>query len=181
MVNDLVEALRLTNITKSFGELTANDAVSFAVNKGEVVALLGENGAGKTTLMNILFGQYTADSGTVSVFGRILPPGNSRAALDAGVGMVHQHFTLADNLTVQENITLGTRPLLSPRLDRVAARAKIVDLSTKFHLVVAPEARVGSLSVGERQRVEILKALYRDVQVLILDEPTAVLTPQENG
>ena len=142
MGNDLVEALRLTDITKRFGELTANDAVSFAVNKGEVVALLGENGAGKTTLMNILFGQYTADSGTVSVFDKILPPGNSRAALDAGVGMVHQHFTLADNLTVQENITLGTRHLLSPRLDRIAARAKIIDLSTKFHLVVAPEARV---------------------------------------
>ena len=179
MGNDLVEALRLTNITKRFGGLTANDAVSFTVNKGEVVALLGENGAGKTTLMNILFGQYTADSGTVSVFDKILPPGNSRAALDAGVGMVHQHFTLADNLTVQENITLGTRHLLSPRLDRIAARAKIIDLSTKFHLVVAPEARVGSLSVGERQRVEILKALYRNVKILILDEPTAVLTPQE--
>jgi ABC-type uncharacterized transport system ATPase subunit len=149
------------------------------VAKGEVVALLGENGAGKTTLMNILFGQYTADSGTVAVFGQILPPGNSRAALDAGVGMVHQHFALADNLTVQENITLGVRHLFSPRLGRAAARAKIIDLSTKFHLVVSPDARVGSLTVGERQRVEILKALYRDVRILILDEPTAVLTPQE--
>ena len=101
MSSNLVEALRLTEITKRFGELTANDAVSFSVNKGEVVALLGENGAGKTTLMNILFGQYTADSGTVSVFGQTMTPGNSRAALDAGIGMVHQHFTLADNLTVQ--------------------------------------------------------------------------------
>lgn len=179
MKNTPVEALRLDAITKRFGELTANDAVSFSVNKGEVVALLGENGAGKTTLMNILFGQYTADSGTVAVFGQTLPPGNSRAALDAGVGMVHQHFTLADNLTVQENITLGVRPLLSPRLERASARAKIIDLSTKFHLEVSPDARVGSLSVGERQRVEILKALYRDVRILILDEPTAVLTPQE--
>ena len=179
MSSNLVEALRLTEITKRFGELTANDAVSFSVNIGEVVALLGENGAGKTTLMNILFGQYTADSGTVSVFGQTMPPGNSRAALDAGIGMVHQHFTLADNLTVQENITLGTRPLFNPRLDRVSARAKIIDLSTRFHLLVAPDARVGNLSVGERQRVEILKALYRDVQILILDEPTAVLTPQE--
>jgi ABC-type uncharacterized transport system ATPase subunit len=179
MVFEPIEALSLNAITKRFGELTANDAVSFSVSKGEVVALLGENGAGKTTLMNILFGQYTADSGSVAVFGETLPPGNSRAALDAGVGMVHQHFTLADNLTVQENITLGVRPLFSPRLDRGAARGKINSLSEKFHLVVSPDARVGSLTVGERQRVEILKALYRDVRILILDEPTAVLTPQE--
>lgn len=179
MTKDPVEALSLNAITKRFGELTANDAVSFSVNEGEVVALLGENGAGKTTLMNTLFGQYTADSGTIAVYGRTLPPGNSRAALDAGVGMVHQHFTLADNLTVQENITLGVQSLFSPRLDRAAARAKIVDLSKKFRLVVSPEARIGSLTVGERQRVEILKALYRDVRILILDEPTAVLTPQE--
>jgi simple sugar transport system ATP-binding protein len=181
MAKSSVEALRLNAVTKCFGELTANDAVSFSVNKGEVVALLGENGAGKTTLMNVLFGQYTADSGTVSVFGQILPPGNSRAALDAGVGMVHQHFTLADNLTVQENITLGTRSLSSPWLYHVKSRAKILSLSEEFHLAVSPDTRVGSLSVGERQRVEILKALYRDVKVLILDEPTAVLTPQETN
>lgn len=174
-----VEALALDNITKRYGDLTANDAVSFSVNAGEVVALLGENGAGKTTLMNILFGQYTADSGTVRVFGQTMQPGNSRAALDAGVGMVHQHFTLADNLTVQENITLGVRPLFSPSLDKSAARKHIVELSEKFSLEVKPDARVGTLSVGERQRVEILKALYRDVRILILDEPTAVLTPQE--
>ena len=179
MGTDPVEALCLDAITKRFGELTANDAVSFSVNVGEVVALLGENGAGKTTVMNILFGQYTADSGTVRVFGQTLRPGNSRAALDAGVGMVHQHFTLADNLTVQENITLGVRPLFSPSLDRAAARSRIAELSEKFHLAVSPGARVGTLSVGERQRVEILKALYRDVRILILDEPTAVLTPQE--
>ena len=179
MSKDAVEALALNAITKRFGELTANDAVSLSVKVGEVVALLGENGAGKTTLMNILFGQYTADSGTVRVFGETLPPGNSRAALDAGVGMVHQHFTLADNLTVQENITLGVHSLLKPGLRRLAAKARIIALSQKFHLFVAPDARVGTLSVGERQRVEILKALYRDVRILILDEPTAVLTPQE--
>jgi simple sugar transport system ATP-binding protein len=179
MTHEKVEALSLNAITKRFGELTANDAVSFSVAHGEVVALLGENGAGKTTLMNILFGQYTADSGSVKVFGDTLPPGNSRAALDAGVGMVHQHFTLADNLTVQENITLGVKPLFSPSLGRAAARGRLVSLSKKFHLSVSPEARVGSLTVGERQRVEILKALYRDVRILILDEPTAVLTPQE--
>jgi len=179
MQTSSVEALSLNGITKTFGELTANDAVSLSVNVGEVVALSGENGAGKTTLMNILFGQYTADSGSVQVFGKTLPPGNSRAALEAGVGMVHQHFTLADNLTVQENITLGVGRLFSLRSDRSAARARIWVLSEKFSLSVAPDARVGSLSVGERQRVEILKALYRDVRILILDEPTAVLTPQE--
>lgn len=179
MAQDAPEVLRLDRITKRFGELTANDAVSFSLNEGEVIALLGENGAGKTTLMNILFGQYTADSGTVEVFGKPLPAGNSRAALDAGVGMVHQHFTLADNMTVQENITLGVRSLLNARLNRAAARARIVELSETFQLAVSPEARVGTLTVGERQRVEILKALYRDVRILILDEPTAVLTPQE--
>ena len=174
-----VEALRLDGITKRFGALTANDAVSVSLNEGEVVALLGENGAGKTTLMNILFGQYTADSGTVCVFGRTLPSGNPRAALDAGVGMVHQHFTLADNLTVQENITLGTEPLMQLRADRQGARRRIMELSAKYHLEVSPDARISTLTVGERQRVEILKALYRDVRILILDEPTAVLTPQE--
>lgn len=179
MAKDTSEVLRLNAITKRFGKLVANDAISFSLRRGEVVALLGENGAGKTTLMNILFGQYTADSGSVEVFGTPLPAGNSRAALDAGVGMVHQHFALADNLTVQENITIGVQSLFSPRLKRAAARARIVALSQQFHLAVSPEARVGSLSVGERQRVEILKALYRDVKILILDEPTAVLTPQE--
>jgi len=171
--------LRLDSITKRFGALTANDAVSFQLSRGEVVALLGENGAGKTTLMNILFGHYTADEGTVELFGQPLPPGNPRAALDAGVGMVHQHFTLADNLTVFDNIVLGTQPLFAPRLDRTAARARIVQLARDFGLNMVPEHRVGALSVGERQRVEILKALFRDARILILDEPTAVLTPQE--
>ncbi|WP_417728568.1 ABC transporter ATP-binding protein [Roseovarius sp.] len=171
--------LRLDRITKRFGALTANNAVSLDLHRGEVVALLGENGAGKTTLMNILFGQYTADEGRVEVMGRDLPPGNPRAALEAGVGMVHQHFTLADNLTVLDNVTLGTEPLWRWRMGRAAARAKIAKLSADFHLAVDPDARVGSLTVGERQRVEILKALYREARILILDEPTAVLTPQE--
>ncbi|MFD0982147.1 ABC transporter ATP-binding protein [Tropicimonas aquimaris] len=171
--------LRLSNITKRFGSLTANDAVSFHLDRGEVVALLGENGAGKTTLMNILFGQYTADEGEVELFGQTLPPGNPRAALDAGVGMVHQHFTLAGNLTVWENIVLGAQPLNAMSLRPGEVKARIRDLSTRFHLKVDPDARVGRLTVGERQRVEILKALYRDARILILDEPTAVLTPQE--
>lgn len=171
--------LRVESVTKRFGDLLANDAITFDLHAGEVIALLGENGAGKTTLMNILFGHYTADEGRVEVFGRPLPPGQPRAALEAGVGMVHQHFTLAENLTVLENIVLGTEPLWRPRSDRAAARARVEKLSRDFGLVVHPDARVGALSVGERQRVEILKALYRDARILILDEPTAVLTPQE--
>lgn len=171
--------LRLDNITKRFGALVANSGVSLDLKRGEVVALLGENGAGKTTLMNILFGHYQADEGRVEVFGQTLPPGNPRAALAAGVGMVHQHFTLADNLSVLDNITLGTESLWSRGKGRFAARARIAALSSEFGLAVDPDARVGSLSVGERQRIEILKALYREARILILDEPTAVLTPQE--
>lgn len=181
-MNDTTEAqvvLRLDGITKHFGALTANDAISFDLRSGEVIALLGENGAGKTTLMNILFGHYTADAGSVEVFGDVLPPGAPRAALEAGVGMVHQHFTLADNLTVLENIVLGTAPLWRMGFGKAAARRRILALVEDYGLRVDPDAMVGALSVGERQRVEILKALYRDARILILDEPTAVLTPQE--
>ena len=144
------------------------------------MALLGENGAGKTTLMNILFGHYTADEGTIEVEGRALPPGDPKAALAAGIGMVHQHFTLAENLTVLENIALGTQSRWSPLLDRGGARRRIRKLAADFGLEVDPDRAVSSLAVGERQRVEILKALYRDARILILDEPTAVLTPQES-
>ncbi|MBX3531384.1 MAG: ABC transporter ATP-binding protein [Rhizobiaceae bacterium] len=172
--------LRLSGITKRFGPLTANDAISFELAQGEVLALLGENGAGKTTLMNILFGHYVADEGTVEAFGKQLPPGDPRAALTAGIGMVHQHFTLAENLSVLDNIALGTQPLLSPRFDREKARRRIAEITSEFGLAVNPSALVSALAVGERQRVEIVKALYRDAKVLILDEPTAVLTPAES-
>ncbi len=172
--------LRLDGITKRFGSLTANDAVDVTLHKGEVIALLGENGAGKTTLMNILFGHYTADEGSVEVLGETLPPGATGAALNAGVGMVHQHFTLANNLTVLENILLGTAPLWSLGGGRQAALNRVMSLADDFGLAVHPNARISELSVGERQRVEILKALYRDARILILDEPTAVLTPQES-
>ena len=173
------EVLRLTGITRRFGALVANDSIDLTLRRGEVLALLGENGAGKTTLMNILFGQYLADAGSVTVMGHPLAPGNPAAALAAGLGMVHQHFTLADQMTVLENVLLGTLPLWRAGLPMAAARARLMRMADDFGLAVHPDARVGTLSVGERQRVEILKALWRDARILILDEPTAVLTPQE--
>ncbi len=173
-------ALRLSGITKRFGSLVANDGISLELARGEVLALLGENGAGKSTLVSILFGHYLADAGTIEVDGRPLPPGQPKAALDSGIGMVHQHFTLADNLSVLDNVMLGTEPLWQPFSRRAAARARLLEAAQRFGLAVEPEARVGDLSVGERQRVEILKALVRGARILILDEPTAVLTPQES-
>ncbi|MEQ8393972.1 ABC transporter ATP-binding protein [Thalassobaculum sp.] len=173
-------ALEIRGVTKRFGALVANDGISLSVAEGEILALLGENGAGKTTLMNILFGHYVADEGEMLVDGRALPPGDTGAAIAAGVGMVHQHFALADNMTVLENITLGTEKLWSWRSDTAAARARIVEMAEAYGLTVDPDRRVDELSIGERQRVEILKALYRDARILILDEPTSVLTPQES-
>jgi ABC-type uncharacterized transport system ATPase subunit len=177
--------LSLRGVTKRFGPLVANEGVDLDVRAGEIVALLGENGAGKTTLMNILFGHYVADEGSVwlaDAAGALepLPPGSPHAALEAGIGMVHQHFTLAENLTGFENIVLGTQPLLAPGLNRTEARRRVEALMRDCGLEVALDSRVSQLSVGEKQRVEILKALYRNARVLVLDEPTAVLTPQES-
>ncbi|TCT36315.1 ABC transporter ATP-binding protein [Martelella mediterranea] len=171
--------LEIAGVSKRFGDTLANDDISLTLDKGEIVALLGENGAGKTTLMSILFGHYTPDSGSVSVMGKPLPPGKPRAAIRAGVGMVHQHFSLAPNLTVLENVMTGTESLWKLASDRRAGRQKLEDISKRFGLAVEPEARVGDLSVGEQQRVEILKALYNDATILVLDEPTAVLTGPE--
>jgi simple sugar transport system ATP-binding protein len=171
--------LEISGVTKRFGAFTANEDISIAVASGEIIALLGENGAGKTTLMNILFGHYVADAGTVRVMGAPLPPGNPRAAIRAGIGMVHQHFSLAGNLTVLENVVTGTESLWSPCSNRRRARAKLIGIAERFGLKVDPDARLGDLSVGEQQRVEILKALYNDARILVLDEPTAVLTTQE--
>ncbi|MFY9210531.1 MAG: ABC transporter ATP-binding protein [Aestuariivita sp.] len=175
----MTPVLELDGITKRFGSLIANDNVTLSLGQGEVLALLGENGAGKTTLMNILFGHYAADEGSVRVFGQELPSGKPRAAIEAGVGMVHQHFTLAGNLTVLDNVMLGSESLLRARSARSGARKKLMEISERFGLPVKPDEKVSRLSVGERQRVEILKALYRDARVLILDEPTAVLARPE--
>lgn len=176
----VLEVLSLKNINKHFGTLRANQNISLTLNRGEVLALLGENGAGKTTLMNILFGHYVADSGEIEVSGKILPKGSPKASIDAGLGMVHQHFTLAGNLSVLDNIILGTQPIWNFRLQRKEAADRIMNLGSRFGLEVDPNIRVAELSMGERQRVEILKALYRNASILILDEPTAVLTPQES-
>src|SRR5262245_39195174 len=173
--------LRLDNVTKRFGALVANDAVSLELCEGELLALLGENGAGKTTLMSILCGHQMADSGRVEAFGRELAPGRPRVAIDAGIGMVHQHFTLAANLSVLDNVMIGTEPLYRLRSRRALARRRLADLAARFGLAVDPGTLVSGLSVGERQRVEILKSLYRAARILVLDEPTAVLTPQESA
>ena len=175
----MAPVLRLEGITRHFGALAANRDITLDLAQGEVLALLGENGAGKTTLMNILFGHDRADAGRVLAFGRELPPGRPGAAIRAGIGMVHQHFALASNLSVMENVLAGTEDLWRLRTGRAQARAKLQALSKRFGFAVDPDALVGHLSIGERQRVEILKPLYRDARVLILDEPTAVLTLAE--
>ena len=175
-----IPALHIQSISKRFGALLANDNISLNLARGEVLGVLGENGAGKSTLVSILFGHYLADSGNIDVFGQPLPAGDPKASLAAGIGMVHQHFTLADNLSVLDNIMLGSEPLWQVFSRRSASRAKLLDVANKFGLDVQPDALVATLSVGERQRVEILKALFRGAKILILDEPTAVLTPQES-
>jgi ABC-type uncharacterized transport system ATPase subunit len=171
-----IPVLEIDGVSKRFGTNLANDNISLTLAKGEIVALLGENGAGKTTLMSILFGHYMPDAGRILVDGAELPQGKPRAAIRAGVGMVHQHFSLAPNLTVLENVMTGTERLFSWRSGTSAARKKLLAIAERFGLKVDPGARLGDLSVGEQQRVEILKALYNDARILILDEPTAVLT-----
>ncbi len=171
--------LRINRVSKRFGDLLANDEISLQLAPGEVLALLGENGAGKSTLVSILFGHYVADTGTIEVDGRILKSGDTRAALAAGVGMVHQHFSLAANLSVLDNVMIGQERLLNWRSARAQFRRRLRAASDDYGLAVDPDALIRDLSIGERQRVEILKALLRGARYLILDEPTAVLTPGE--
>jgi len=170
----------MANIVKTFGDFTAIHDASLEIRPGEVHALVGENGAGKSTLMNILYGLHPRTGGEVRLRGVPVDFSGPAEAIAAGVGMVHQHFKLAPSFTVAENIILGAEPVLRlGRLDRLRAEAQTAELSRRFGLELDPRAVVGSLPVGIRQRVEILKALYRQADVLILDEPTAVLTPQE--
>jgi ABC-type uncharacterized transport system ATPase subunit len=172
--------LELRGITKRFGSLTANDAISLVVQPGEIHALLGENGAGKSTLMNVLYGLYQADEGEIlldDVVQHFAGPGDAMAA---GIGMVHQHFMLIPVFTVAENVSLGhEQTKAGGRLDLAAARAKVREISSRFGFDIDPDALVEDLPVGVQQRVEIVKALSRDAKVLVFDEPTAVLTPQE--
>ncbi|MCY3849868.1 MAG: ABC transporter ATP-binding protein [Acidimicrobiaceae bacterium] len=166
--------LEMRGITKRFPGVLANDSVDFDVRRGEVHTLLGENGAGKSTLMKILFGLYAADEGTIDFEGEPLQVDSPAAAIEAGIGMIHQHFMLVPTFTVTENVALG---LGTADMDQV--RERLTGLSETYSLDVDPDALIWQLAVGERQRVEILKALYRDARLLVLDEPTAVLTPQE--
>ena len=170
--------LQMKHICKSFSGVYANEDINLTVEKGEIHALLGENGAGKTTLVNIIFGLYTADSGEILWKDKPADFASPREAIDAGIGMVQQHFSLVNKMTVLDNIVLNLKDN-SFFLDRAAAKKKLTDLAEKYGLYVNPDAVISDLSVGEQQRVEILKALYRNVELLILDEPTGVLTPQE--
>jgi len=173
-------ALELRGITKRFPGVVANDRIDFDLRRGEVHALLGENGAGKSTLMNVLYGLYHPDEGEIRIGGEPVKMSSPKDAIAQGIGMVHQHFMLIPVMTVAENIVLGNEPRREGAiLDLKAAGNRVRELSERYGLAVDPRARIQNISVGRQQRVEILKALYRDAEILILDEPTAVLTPQE--
>src|ERR1044071_1631218 len=170
----------MRDIRKEFPGVVANDGVSFDVRRGEVHALLGENGAGKSTLMNILYGLYKPDGGEIRLNGKPVTFSSAREAIGAGVGMVHQHFMLIPVMTVAENIVLAEEPTRSGIVfDVREAERRVREISDRFGLAVDPTARIEDITVGQQQRVEILKALYREADILVLDEPTAVLTPQE--
>jgi ABC-type uncharacterized transport system ATPase subunit len=169
----------MLNIRKVFGNFVANDNITLQLKKGEIHALLGENGAGKSTLMNVLFGLYQPDGGEIRVKGQTVKISNPNVANDLGIGMVHQHFMLVDTFTVTENIILGSEPTKGGKIDVKRAEQEVRELSERYGLAVDPTAKIADISVGMQQRVEILKTLYRGADILIFDEPTAVLTPQE--
>lgn len=177
--SDKSSLLKMTGITKRFPGVVANDGIDIEVRSGQVLTLLGENGAGKSTLMKILFGLYQQDEGEVLFKGEKLSISSPSEAIDAGIGMVHQHFMLVPTLTVAENVALGLKSSRGMRTDLAAVSNRIREISDAHGLAVDPDMEIWRLAVGERQRVEIIKALYRDAQLLVLDEPTAVLTPQE--
>lgn len=171
--------VEMVNITKVFPGVKANDSVNFDLRKGEIHVLLGENGAGKTTLMNILYGLYQPDGGYINIKGKKVDIKSPSNAIALGIGMVHQHFMLVNNFSVTENIVLGTEPKKGLKVDIRKAEQDVEKLSKQYGLKIDPKAIIEDISVGQQQRVEILKALYRGAEILILDEPTAVLTPQE--
>lgn len=172
-------AVKMQDIVKKFGDFVANDGINLTVRKGEVHAILGENGAGKSTLMNILYGLYHPTSGKIFIDGKETTIGTPQKAIDLGIGMVHQHFMLIPPFSVTENIVLGMEDTKGVVLDLKKSREKIVELSKRYGLSVDPDAKIEDISVGMQQRVEIIKVLYRGANTLILDEPTASLTPQE--
>lgn len=171
--------LELKNITKKFGDFKANDNVNLTLKKGEIHALLGENGAGKSTLMNIIFGLYRPDEGKIFIRGQEKQISNPNVAAENGIGMVHQHFMLIEKYTVLQNIILGQEPQKNGILDMDYAREKVINLSSQYNFDISPDSIISDITVGMQQKIEILKMLYRDNEVLIFDEPTAVLTPQE--
>ena len=178
-VDDGVPILEVRGITKEFPGVVANEDVSLTLHAGEIHCLLGENGAGKSTLMNVVFGLYQPTSGSILLRGREVHFDGVHDAIAAGIGMVHQHFQLIPVFTVAENIVLGAELSKAGLLDVAEARRRIRDIGQRYGLHVDPDAKVGDLSVGEQQRVELVKALFREADILILDEPTAVLTPGE--
>ncbi|MGX1193880.1 ABC-type uncharacterized transport system ATPase subunit [Metabacillus sp. SLBN-84] len=171
--------IEMLGIRKEFPGIVANDNINLQVKKGEIHALLGENGAGKSTLMNVLFGLYQPEKGEIRVKGKPVSITNPNIANDLGIGMVHQHFMLVNNFSVTENIILGNEPTQSGKINLKDAEKQVQDISEKYGLAVNPSAKISDISVGMQQRVEILKTLYRGAEILIFDEPTAVLTPQE--
>ncbi|MCV9899034.1 MULTISPECIES: ABC transporter ATP-binding protein [unclassified Exiguobacterium] len=171
--------IEMLNIRKEFGTFVANDNITLQLRKGEIHALLGENGAGKSTLMNVLFGLYQPEGGEIRVHGKKVNIENPNIANELGIGMVHQHFMLVEKFTVTENIILGLEPKSGITIDRATARKKVMEISEQYGLRIDPDAKIEDISVGMQQRVEILKTLYRGADILIFDEPTAVLTPQE--